>query len=96
MLNSNRPINTNNSNPLRGGATSMSQGMRSNAYQNNLNMNSNNSSINSSQTAGSTGTANAGNTSAIGEKKRLKVQFIQNNPNTQNNNCKFFLSKKNG
>ena len=26
--------------------------------------------------------------SAIGEKKRLKVQFIQNNPNALPNNCK--------
>ena len=35
--------------------------------------------------------ANTNTQCAIGEKKRLKVQFIQNNPNTPNNNGKIEL-----
>jgi hypothetical protein len=36
---------------------------------------------------------NASRISAIGEKRRLKLQFIQNNPNAQSNTCNYNNNK---
>jgi hypothetical protein len=51
----------------------------------NINIHNNNSSANS--------TTSSSNVSAVGEKRRLKVQIIQNNPNTPtaNSNIEFFF-----
>ena len=38
---------------------------------------------------------NASRISAIGEKRRLKLQFIQNNPNAQSNTCNYNDNKYN-
>jgi hypothetical protein len=38
---------------------------------------------------------NASRISAIGEKRRLKLQFIQNNPNAQPNTCNYIMKINN-
>ena len=59
--------------------------MRNDAKNINLNFNKANSNLINNNNNGSI------NQSAIGEKKSLKVQFIQNNPNNPVSNSNFFF-----